>query len=198
MRPRETGCRHDQARWCPLGRPPARARQPRRPRQLVPADGQLAVKGQQARRPPGRGEPAEVTLVICAWPAMVAGADAPVHAPAPVRGAATALYEHLTGPVAANPYRLGKALDVPFEDVLSTRRAVITVLSAPSVTGRGSSQSWRSRTGATPTGHDRAHPSGLCWNAAEPHQFWPAVWVCLLGSCPRRRTRPPPGGCCSL
>ena len=31
-------------------------------------------------------------------------------------------YEHLTGPVAANPYRLGKALDVPFEDVLSTRR----------------------------------------------------------------------------
>ncbi len=36
--------------------------------------------------------------------------------------AATALYEHLTGLVAANPYRLGTALDVPFEDVLSTRR----------------------------------------------------------------------------
>jgi mRNA interferase RelE/StbE len=36
--------------------------------------------------------------------------------------AATALYEHLTGPVAANPHRLGKPLDVPFEDVLATRR----------------------------------------------------------------------------
>jgi mRNA interferase RelE/StbE len=36
--------------------------------------------------------------------------------------AATALYEHLTGPVASNPHRLGKSLDVPFEDVLSTRR----------------------------------------------------------------------------
>ena len=36
--------------------------------------------------------------------------------------AATALYEHLAGPVAANPHRLGKPLDVPFEDVLSARR----------------------------------------------------------------------------
>lgn len=36
--------------------------------------------------------------------------------------AATALYEHLVGPVAASPYRLGKPLEVPFEDVLSTRR----------------------------------------------------------------------------
>jgi mRNA interferase RelE/StbE len=36
--------------------------------------------------------------------------------------AATALYEHLTGPVAANPHRLGKPLDAPFEEVLSTRR----------------------------------------------------------------------------
>jgi mRNA interferase RelE/StbE len=36
--------------------------------------------------------------------------------------AATALYEHLAGPVAANPHRLGKPLDVPFQDVLSTRR----------------------------------------------------------------------------
>ena len=35
---------------------------------------------------------------------------------------ATALYEHLTGPVAGNPYRLGKPLEAPFEDVLSTRR----------------------------------------------------------------------------
>jgi mRNA interferase RelE/StbE len=36
--------------------------------------------------------------------------------------AATALYEHLTGSVAANPRRLGKPLDAPFEEVLSTRR----------------------------------------------------------------------------
>jgi mRNA interferase RelE/StbE len=36
--------------------------------------------------------------------------------------AATALYEHLAGPVATNPHRLGKPLDVPFEAVLSTRR----------------------------------------------------------------------------
>ena len=36
--------------------------------------------------------------------------------------AATALYEHLVGPVSANPHRLGKPLDVPFQDVLSTRR----------------------------------------------------------------------------
>ena len=44
--------------------------------------------------------------------------------------AATAPYEHLTGPVAANPYRLGKALDVPFDDVLSEGPgAVITLLS---------------------------------------------------------------------
>jgi mRNA interferase RelE/StbE len=35
---------------------------------------------------------------------------------------ATALYEHLTGPVAANPRRLGKPLDAPFEQVLSARR----------------------------------------------------------------------------
>ena len=31
--------------------------------------------------------------------------------------AATALHEHLTGPVASNPHRLGKPLDAPFEDV---------------------------------------------------------------------------------
>ncbi len=36
--------------------------------------------------------------------------------------AATALYEHLTGPVAGNPRRLGKPLDAPFDDVFSTRR----------------------------------------------------------------------------
>ena len=36
--------------------------------------------------------------------------------------AATALYEHLTGPVAETPRRLGKPLDAPFDDVLSARR----------------------------------------------------------------------------
>lgn len=36
--------------------------------------------------------------------------------------AATALFEHLTGPVAGNPFRLGKPLDSPFNDVWSTRR----------------------------------------------------------------------------
>lgn len=32
--------------------------------------------------------------------------------------AATALYEHLTGPVAGNPRRLGKPLDAPFDNSL--------------------------------------------------------------------------------
>jgi mRNA interferase RelE/StbE len=36
--------------------------------------------------------------------------------------AAVALYEHLTGPVAENPYRLGKPLDAPFDELRSTRR----------------------------------------------------------------------------
>jgi mRNA interferase RelE/StbE len=36
--------------------------------------------------------------------------------------AAIALYEHLIGPVAGNPYRLGKPLDAPFEELRSTRR----------------------------------------------------------------------------
>ena len=80
--------------------------------------------------------------------------------------AATALYEHLVGPVSANPHRLGKPLDVPFEDVLSTRhgdyRALYTVDARP-----GSSQCWRSRTGATPTGHDKTRPAS-CAQTAEP------------------------------
>jgi mRNA interferase RelE/StbE len=36
--------------------------------------------------------------------------------------AAAALHEHLTGPVAENPYRLGRPLDTPFDDVWTTRR----------------------------------------------------------------------------
>lgn len=37
-------------------------------------------------------------------------------------GVASALYEHLTGPVAKNPQRLGKPLDPPFEAVWTTVR----------------------------------------------------------------------------
>ena len=36
--------------------------------------------------------------------------------------AASALYEHLTGPVADNPHRLGKPLEAPFNEVWTTRR----------------------------------------------------------------------------
>ena len=36
--------------------------------------------------------------------------------------AAIALYEHLIGPVADNPHRLGKPLESPLDDVWSTRR----------------------------------------------------------------------------
>jgi mRNA interferase RelE/StbE len=36
--------------------------------------------------------------------------------------AATAMFEHLTGPVADNPQRLGKQLDSPLDDLWSTRR----------------------------------------------------------------------------
>lgn len=35
---------------------------------------------------------------------------------------ATAIYEHLTGPVAASPRRLGKELDSPLDGVWTTRR----------------------------------------------------------------------------
>ena len=34
---------------------------------------------------------------------------------------ATALFEHLTGPVAENPHRLGKQLDAPLDNLWSTR-----------------------------------------------------------------------------
>ncbi len=36
--------------------------------------------------------------------------------------AATAMFEHLTGPVAENPQRLGKQLDAPLDTLWSTRR----------------------------------------------------------------------------
>ncbi|MGH3828271.1 MAG: type II toxin-antitoxin system RelE family toxin [Pseudonocardiaceae bacterium] len=57
------------------------------------------------------------------------GSYAVVFSPAARRGmarlpieAATTLLEHLTGPTADNPYRLGKPLETPFDDVWSTRR----------------------------------------------------------------------------
>lgn len=36
--------------------------------------------------------------------------------------AATALFEHVTGPLGGNPYRLGKPLEEPYDDVWTTRR----------------------------------------------------------------------------
>jgi mRNA interferase RelE/StbE len=36
--------------------------------------------------------------------------------------AAVALYEHLIGPVAENPYRLGKQLNAPLDELHATRR----------------------------------------------------------------------------
>jgi mRNA interferase RelE/StbE len=65
--------------------------------------------------------------------------------------AATALHEHLTGPVAGNPRRLGKPLDAPFEDVLTTRRGDYRAPCTPSTTRHGSLRSWRSPIGVTPT-----------------------------------------------
>jgi mRNA interferase RelE/StbE len=50
--------------------------------------------------------------------------------------AAVALYEHLTGPVAGNPFRLGKPLDAPFDDVWSTRRGEYRALYAIDKDGR--------------------------------------------------------------
>ena len=35
---------------------------------------------------------------------------------------ATAIYEHLAGPVVASPHRLGKELDSPLDGVWTTRR----------------------------------------------------------------------------
>lgn len=63
--------------------------------------------------------------VVVFTPAARRGLD---KLPLPV---AAALYEHLTGPVAANPYRLGKPLEEPFDDVRPARhgeyRALHTV-----------------------------------------------------------------------
>ena len=44
--------------------------------------------------------------------------------------AALALFEHLTGPVAGNPFRLGKRLDAPLDELRSTRRGEYRALYA--------------------------------------------------------------------
>ena len=44
--------------------------------------------------------------------------------------AATAMFEHLTGPVAENPRRLGKQLDSPLDDLWSTRRGAYRAIYA--------------------------------------------------------------------
>jgi mRNA interferase RelE/StbE len=49
------------------------------------------------------------------------------------RSAPTAMFEHLTGPVAENPRRLGKQLDWPLDSLRSTRGAS-TGRSTPSMT----------------------------------------------------------------
>jgi mRNA interferase RelE/StbE len=67
--------------------------------------------------------------------------------------AATALFEHLTGPVADNPFRLGKPLDSPFDDVWSTRRGEYRARSTPSTSTSAQSLSSQSPIAATRTGH---------------------------------------------
>jgi mRNA interferase RelE/StbE len=41
---------------------------------------------------------------------------------------AAALFEHITGPLADNPQRLGKPLEQPYDDVWTTRRGEYRVL----------------------------------------------------------------------
>jgi hypothetical protein len=53
---------------------------------LAPSDGDVAAEGEQAGRLPGCCELFEVVLVVLTGPVAVTGTDAPVHAPASVRG----------------------------------------------------------------------------------------------------------------
>ena len=41
---------------------------------------------------------------------------------------ATAIYEHIVGPLAENPHRLGKPLDRPFDNVWAARRGDYRIL----------------------------------------------------------------------
>src|SRR5229473_1354776 len=71
--------------------------------------------------------------------------------------AATALHEHLTGPVAGNPHRLGKPLEAPFDDVWTTRRGDYRALYSID-DRRQPSLSWRLPTAVTPTSHGDVQP----------------------------------------
>ncbi|GAA1875150.1 hypothetical protein GCM10009836_65490 [Pseudonocardia ailaonensis] len=51
-------------------------------------------------------------------------------------GAAAALFEHLTGPVVENPFRLSKQLDAPLEELRSTRRGEYRALYVVDVENR--------------------------------------------------------------
>ena len=80
-RPHETGCRHDQARWRPLDRPPARARPPRRPRRWRPGsrlpshrgDGRHGARTSTGWTTPAGHRPASGTRPASARPARRAG-----------------------------------------------------------------------------------------------------------------------------
>jgi mRNA-degrading endonuclease RelE of RelBE toxin-antitoxin system len=71
--------------------------------------------------------------------------------------AATALHEHLTGPVAGNPHRLGKPLEAPCDDVWTTRRGDYRALYSID-DRRQPSLSWRLPTAVTPTSHGDVQP----------------------------------------
>jgi hypothetical protein len=58
--------------------------------QLTPANGALAVKRQQARRWTLLHDSAECALVLLSRSLVIFGADSPIHAPAPIAGAALA------------------------------------------------------------------------------------------------------------
>jgi hypothetical protein len=62
--------------------------------------------------------------------------------------AATALHEHLTGPVAGNPCRWKHPLTMSGQPGAAT-----TAPCTPSMTGSTPSPSWRLPTAVTPTGH---------------------------------------------
>jgi mRNA interferase RelE/StbE len=78
----------------------------------------------------------------------------------------SALFEHLTGPVADNPYRLSKPSDAPFDDVRAARRGDYRVYTS-SMTAAVPSRCWQLPTVATPTGH------GDLVRAAEHSRFGP-------------------------
>src|SRR5450755_3132189 len=71
--------------------------------------------------------------------------------------AAAALHEHLTGPVAGNPHRLGKPLEAPCDDVWTTRRGDYRALYSID-DRRQPSLSWRLTTAVPPASHGDVQP----------------------------------------